>query len=87
MEQRKKRKPERGVVISRSGAKSITVEIAFTVKHPKYGKYLRRSTKLGVHDEKNQAGVGDVVEVVECRPLSKTKRWRLVKVVAKAVEK
>ncbi len=74
-----------GVVISNSGDKSVKVVIEFKVKHPKYGKYIKRRTTLGVHDEHNQAGVGDVVEVAECRPYSKTKSWRLVRVVDKAV--
>ena len=75
-----------GVVISNSGDKSVKVAIDFRVKHPKYGKYLKRRIKLGVHDEHNQAGLGDVVEVVECRPYSKSKSWRLVRVVEKAVQ-
>jgi len=72
------------VVISNSGDKSVKVAIDFKVKHPKYGKYVKRRTKLGVHDEHNQAGTGDVVEIAECRPHSKTKNWRLVRVVEKA---
>ena len=76
-----------GVVISNSGDKSIKVAIDFKVRHPKYGKYVKRRTKLGVHDEHNQAGLGDVVEVAECRPYSKTKSWRLVKVIEMAVQK
>ena len=83
--QRKQRRTVRGVVISRSGDKSIRIELKYRVKHPVYGKFIRKSTKLGVHDEKNQAGVGDLVEVTECRPMSKTKTWRLVNVVEKAV--
>ncbi len=72
------------VVISNSGDKSVKVAIDFKVRHPKYGKYVKRRTKLGVHDEHNQAGTGDVVEIAECRPHSKTKNWRLVRVVEKA---
>ena len=75
-----------GVVISNIGEKSVKVVIDRTVKHPKYDKYMRRQTKLAVHDEHNQAGVGDLVEIAECRAYSKTKSWRLVKVVGKAVE-
>jgi small subunit ribosomal protein S17 len=75
-----------GVVISAVGDKSLKVAMDYKVKHPKYGKYVRRRTKIGVHDERNRGGVGDVVEIAECRPRSKTKRWRLVKVVRKAVE-
>jgi small subunit ribosomal protein S17 len=75
-----------GVVSSNSGNKSIRVTIDYKVKHPKYGKYVRRRTKLGVHDEQNQCGVGDLVEITECRPYSKDKSWRLVRVVQKAVQ-
>ena len=81
-----KLKTTTGVVISNSGDKSIKVAIDFKVKHPRYGKYIKRRTKLGVHDEHNQAGLGDVVEVAQCRPYSKTKSWRLVKVVGKAAQ-
>lgn len=73
-----------GVVISNSGAKSVKVAIDFKVRHPKYGKYVKRRTKFGVHDEHNQAAVGDVVEIAQCRPHSKTKSWRLVRVVEKS---
>jgi small subunit ribosomal protein S17 len=73
-----------GVVISKSGNKSIKVALDYKVKHPKYGKYIKRRTKIGVHDEHNHGGVGDVIEIAECRPISKTKNWRLVKVVKKA---
>jgi len=86
METRKPRKTERGIVVSNSGDKSLRVELKWMYKHPKYGKYLKRRTKVGVHDEKNEAGVGDVVDITECRPLSKNKSWRLVKVVEKAVQ-
>jgi len=78
-----KKKTLTGVVISNSGNKSIKVAIDFRVKHPKYGKYIKRRTKLGVHDEHNQAGVGDLVEVTQCRPYSKTKSWRLLRIVAR----
>ncbi len=80
-------KTERGVVVSRSGDKSIRVIIEWMTRHPKYGKYIRRTTKLGVHDENNIAGVGDKVEITECRPMSKTKSWRVLRVVEKAAEK
>jgi len=73
-----------GVVISNSGNKSIKVAIDYRVRHPKYGKYIRRRTKLGVHDEHNQGRVGDLVEIAECRPYSKTKSWRLLRIVKKA---
>ena len=75
-----------GRVISKSGDKSIKIAIDFKVKHPKYGKYVKRRTKLSVHDEHNQAGLGDVVDVAQCRPCSKTKSWRLVSVLQKAVK-
>lgn len=84
MEKRKEKELRRGVVISNSGDKTVRVVIDYTVKHPRYGKYIKRRTKLGVHDEHNTARVGDVVDVVQCRPFSKTKSWRLVKVVEKA---
>ena len=73
-----------GVVVSNSGNKSVKVIIDYKVRHPKYGKYIKRRTRLAVHDEHNQSGVGDVIEIAECRPRSKTKSWRLVKVVEKA---
>ena len=84
--QDKKLKTVTGVVVSSSGDKSIKVAIDYKVKHPKYGKYVKRRTKLGVHDEHNQAGAGDVVELAQCKPYSKTKSWRLVKVLEKAVQ-
>jgi len=70
-------------VVSKSGDKSVTVAIDYKVKHPKYGKYMRRRTKLAVHDERNQSSVGDVIEIAQCRPLSKRKSWRLLKIVQK----
>jgi len=85
--ERKRRKTVSGVVVSRSGDKSIRIVLNYRIKHPVYGKFINRRTKLGVHDEANQAKVGDVVEVVQCRPMSKTKGWRLVNVVQKALEK
>ena len=85
MEATKQIKTRRGVVVSKSGDKSVKVQIDYTVKHPMYGKYIKRRTKLGVHDEQNAAGVGDVVEIAECRPISKSKNWRLVKVVQKGI--
>ena len=81
----KERKTMRGTVVSKSGDKSIKVQIDYSIKHPVYGKYIKRRTKLGVHDESNEAGVGDVVDIVECRPISKSKSWRLVKVVNKGI--
>jgi small subunit ribosomal protein S17 len=75
-----------GVVISNSGKKSRRIKVDFVTKHPKYGKYLRKESHLAVHDELDQTGVGDLVEVVECRPYSKTKSWRVLRVVQKARE-
>ena len=75
-----------GVVISNSGNKSFKIAIELRVRHPKYGKYIKRRTKLAVHDEHNQGRVGDAVEIAECRPYSKTKSWRLLRVLEKAAE-
>ena len=84
--QEQKLKTLTGVVVSNSGDKSVKVTIDFKVKHPKYGKYIKRRTKIGVHDEHNQSGVGDLVEITECRPRSKTKSWRLVRSVQRAIK-
>ena len=81
-----KLKTTTAVVISDSGNKSIKVAVDFKVMHPRYGKYVRRRTTLSVHDELNQAAVGDVVEVAQCRPYSKTKSWRLVRVLQKPAQ-
>lgn len=75
-----------GSVTSDAMDKSITVTIERRIKHPVYGKYIKRSTKLHVHDENNECGKGDVVMIEQCRPMSKTKSWRLVQVVEKAGE-
>ena len=83
--QDRKLKTLTGVVVSNSGEKSVRVVIDYKVKHPKYGKYVNRRTKIGVHDEHNQSGVGDLVEIAQCRPYSKSKSWRVLKVVEKAV--
>jgi small subunit ribosomal protein S17 len=77
-------KVRQGVVVSDKGQKSITVRIDIARRHPTYEKVVRRSRTLHAHDERNEAGEGDIVRVVETRPLSKTKRWRLVDVVEKA---
>jgi small subunit ribosomal protein S17 len=77
-------KVRQGIVVSDKGEKSITVRIDIVRRHPTYEKVVRRSRTLHAHDESNEAGAGDVVRVVETRPLSKTKRWRLVEVVEKA---
>jgi small subunit ribosomal protein S17 len=73
-----------GVVTSDRMTKTRVVEIPRLIKHPKYGKFLRSKTKCYVHDEDEQASVGDTVEIIESRPQSKTKRWKLVKVVEKS---
>ena len=70
-----------GTVVSDKGDKTIRVRFDFLVKHAMYGKYLRRSTTLATHDEKNEAHKGDLVEVVACRRMSKTKCWRLLRVL------
>ncbi|ART80669.1 MULTISPECIES: 30S ribosomal protein S17 [Oceanisphaera] len=75
-----------GVVVSDKMEKSIVVAISRFVKHPIYGKYLKRTTKLHVHDENNECSTGDVVTVRECRPLSKTKSWTLVKIIERPVK-
>jgi small subunit ribosomal protein S17 len=77
-------KVRQGIVVSDKGNKSITVRIDIARRHPTYEKIVRRSRTLHAHDERNEAGEGDVVRIVETRPLSKTKRWRLVDVVEKA---
>ena len=84
--QEHKEKTTKAVVVSKGGSKSVKVAIDYVYKHPKYGKTLKRQTRLIVHDERNEAGVGDVVEVTECRPYSKTKRWRLVRILTKAAQ-
>ncbi len=73
-----------GSVISDKMDKTVTVLIERKVKHPLYGKFVKRSTKLHVHDENNECSIGDVVRITECRPLSKTKSWKLVEIVEKA---
>ena len=71
-----------GTVVTDNRDKSIVVAIDFQFRHAKYGKLLRRTTKLHVHDENNEARIGDKVEIANCRPISKTKSWRLVKITA-----
>ncbi|KXI29342.1 30S ribosomal protein S17 [Paraglaciecola hydrolytica] len=75
-----------GRVVSNKMDKTITVAVERKVKHPIYGKFIKRTTKLHAHDETNQCNEGDVVTVRECRPLSKSKNWMLVKIVTKAVQ-
>ncbi|TNJ33484.1 30S ribosomal protein S17 [Arenimonas terrae] len=75
-----------GRVVSNKMNKTVTILVERQVKHPLYGKYIRRSTKLHAHDEENACNEGDVVRVTECRPLSKTKNWRVVEVITRAAK-
>ena len=83
-EARNARKQRVGLVVSSKMDKTITIAIERQVKHPIYGKYVKQTTKLKAHDETNDAGEGDTVRIQETRPLSKTKRWRLVEIVERA---
>ena len=80
-------KERTGVVLSNKMQKTIVVQVSRTVPHRLYGKVMRKATKFKVHDEKNEASVGDTVRIVETRPLSKEKRWRLVKILSHGSEK
>ena len=75
-----------GRVVSNKMNKTVTILVERQVKHPLYGKYIRRSTKLHAHDEENTCNEGDVVRVSECRPLSKTKNWRVVEIITRAAK-
>ena len=83
-EVREQRKVRVGKVVSNKMDKTIVVAIVDNVRHPKYGKIIKRTVKIHAHDEKNECGVGDKVAVMETRPLSKTKRWRFVEIIEKA---
>ncbi len=83
-EARALRKTRVGMVVSDKMDKTIVVAIEDNVKHPVYGKIIKRTLKIHAHDENNECGVGDRVEIMETRPLSKTKRWRLVQIIEKA---
>jgi len=83
-EETKAKRTVTGRVTSNKMDKTITVLIERKVKHPLYGKFMKKSTKLHVHDENNECGMGDVVQIKECRPMSKSKSWTLVKVVEKS---
>ena len=83
-EERNLRKIRTGIVSSNKMSKTITVAVERKVKHPIYGKFLKKTTRFHAHDEKNECNIGDVVKIMESRPLSKTKRWRLVEIVEKA---
>ena len=84
MEQRALRKTRIGVVVSNKMQKTITVAIERRVSHPIYKKYFKKTTKLIAHDEKNECSIGDKVKIMETRPISLKKRWRLIEVVEKA---
>lgn len=84
MESRNLRKERTGKVVSNKMEKSVTVTIERKVKHPIYGKFVTKTTKLMAHDEKNECNIGDIVKIMETRPLSKFKRWRLVEIIEKA---
>jgi small subunit ribosomal protein S17 len=84
MLERNLRKTRIGVVTSNRMEKTVTVSVERRVKHPIYGKFVKKTTKFHAHDEKNECTIGDTVRIMETRPLSKTKRWRLVEVVEKA---
>ena len=84
MEARNLRKTRQGVVISNKMDKTIVIAAKFKEMHPIYGKFLKKTTKFHAHDEQQAAGVGDIVRIMETRPMSKTKRWRLVEIIEKA---
>jgi small subunit ribosomal protein S17 len=83
-EERNRRKVRQGIVVSTAGDKTCVVKVENRKPHPLYGKMMTHSTKYHAHDESNECGVGDVVTIMETRPLSKLKRWRLVEIVEKA---
>ncbi|MEG0216992.1 MAG: 30S ribosomal protein S17 [Raoultibacter sp.] len=83
-ETRNSRKVRQGVVVSAAGDKTCVVQIKERKPHPVYGKMMTNTEKLHAHDENNEAGVGDTVRIMETRPLSKMKRWRLVEIIEKA---
>lgn len=78
------RKVREGVVVSNKMTKSIVVEVERKFKHPKYGKFLRRTSRFMAHDENQECNIGDMVRIMETRPLSKNKRWRLVQIIERA---
>ena len=84
MMERNLRKERIGVVVSNKMEKSIVVLVERKVKHPKYGKFVKKSTKFMAHDEKNECNIGDTVRIMETRPLSKNKCWRLVEIIERA---
>ena len=82
--ERNLRKTRSGLVVSNKMEKSIVVAVERKVKHPIYGKFVKKTTKFHAHDEKSECTIGDIVKIMETRPLSKTKRWRLVEIIEKA---
>ncbi len=84
MEKRNLRKERIGIVASDKMEKSIVVTVERKVKHPKYGKFVKKTTKFVAHDEKNDCNIGDTVRIMETRPLSKSKNWRLVEIIERA---
>lgn len=84
MEERNLRKEKIGLVVSNKMEKSIVVQVERRVKHPKYGKFVKKTSTFAAHDENNECGVGDTVRISETRPLSKTKCWRLVEIIERA---
>ncbi|MDW3211632.1 MAG: 30S ribosomal protein S17 [Reichenbachiella sp.] len=84
MEARNLRKERIGKVVSDKMSKTITVEVLRKVKHPMYGKFMIKTKKFAAHDENNDCGIGDTVKIMETRPLSKNKRWRLVEIIERA---
>ena len=84
METRKLRKEKVGIVVSNKMEKTVLVEVERKVKHPKYGKFVKRTSKFAAHDEKNECNEGDLVKIMESRPLSKNKCWRLVEIIERA---
>mgnify|MGYP002639890819 CR=1 FL=1 len=84
MEKRNLRKERTGIVVSNKMEKSIVVQIERKVKHPMYGKYIKKTNKFVAHDEKNDCNIGDTVLIMETKPLSKNKNWRLVEIIERA---
>ncbi len=84
METRKSRKERTGLVVSNKMEKSVVVEVLRRVRHPKYGKFVKRTSRFMAHDEKNECNIGDTVRIMETRPLSKNKCWRLVEILERA---
>ena len=82
--ERNQRKVRRGYVVSDKMDKTVTVELEDRVKHPLYGKVVRKTVKVKAHDENNECGIGDLVRLMETRPLSRTKRWRVAEIIEKA---